>query len=111
MSKLLSIFASASLLGLMFFSLEAKSEESMSQLDREKRQFQELIRWKQPLNPTKLSIVEAMTKAETIPKVISYAYAIDSSLAVTLAMLAREILLPPRCASVGMAAIAASADP
>ena len=81
MSKLLSIFASASLLGLMFFSLEAKSEESMSQLDREKRQFQELIRWKQPLNPTKLSIVEAMTKAETIPKVISYAYAIDSSLA------------------------------
>jgi hypothetical protein len=26
-------------------------------------------------------------------------------------MLAREILLPPRCASVGMAAIAAFADP
>lgn len=81
MGKYLSIIASVSLLPLLIFSGNAKSEESLSQLDREKKQFQELIRWKQPSNPIKLSIVEAMKKAETIPKVISYAYAIDSSLA------------------------------
>ena len=81
MGKFLSIFASASFLGLMLVPLEAKSEESMFQLDREKRQFQELIHWKQPLSPNKLSLVEAMTMAEIIPKVNSYAYAIDSSLA------------------------------